>query len=401
MNSPFWGGTQGPTQEVLTLDDNAVSGPNNGFYTPSVVTVPSIGGDSYLLTGDLGGTIYSYEINSFNEVSNESVFISPSDIGVSTLRGYKALWDNKNGELVTFVAGGSGRPFSLYAVSVSKTSNGWNVTDYSELVSSRLYEHATAVAVGGGAVFGGTLDDSGDVGDLQIWGMTDLTQRPLPSSPDAGGTTLMYATENDIDPVNYQFVQISPTLMAILYEGGGVGDWSTRIAYSIMPGKFLASSGVALTAEGANPLQLNGTSGNDNWTHAHFTTELGRPQIFMQRLTGVGQGNISSAIHVYEPDSDLFRPTEQFPLRGRAMAFTTSGRFFPMFDAKNIDCFIKDDTGATITLEESMRADGSNSVDNTGSALSAVDSDSFTVTGSYAAINTDSSVYQTDVRLTK
>lgn len=363
---------EGRFKHVLRRDElDGYSGGREDVYSPQIIQHPTHNGQRYLLYNDVGDSIFAVPVNKdLQPTGSEKTVVAPSDIGKDNIAGFQAIYDGENDEFVFFAgATSSGAPFDLVAIAVSVSDNSWSVSGSSTLITDTLLEHAAAVKIRDGVIFGGVRDANGN---LPMWGLNDLSSRPLPSSPDSGGVELLFNLEQVAEPVHVQFIQVSQNVLGILYETDGVGNWGMNMAYSILPPKGTAN-GRAITSQ-STVAPVVGNSSNNGFTHAKISHIAGRPLMVGQYITAKNGDVLNrSSIAAYEPDPDILDPTKMLPMSGTIMTFSSGpSRFIPTFGASAVRVLRREPDDGTLTLHEKMSPQSDSSttrdaVDSSGS----------------------------------
>lgn len=377
--TPFNGSEHGRTHYVTGGGDE----PNK--FSPTPIESPPNSGNYYLLYRQ-SDTIYSQPIDPTlpNNHDQRSEVVSPADIGGTSINGFDLLRDNSNDEWLIFAAEGTSKPNDGYLIAVSETDNSWTVNDYSQVLSGALTDGGPACFAGStsGNAFFGVSNDTAD-GELKLYELLDITARPLPSSFDNGPHTYMKRLFNEVSPINKQMFQVNASTLGILYESASQGGWSTQLAFGTFPFSgfdgFNGASVGALTSD-YPPVQINGYNNDANFTHPQFSTVLGRPLIFGQRLTGKGT-SLDYGIYAYEPDPNLLNPIDKLPLTGMALnGETGKSGFVPTFGADQVRIHRQETTDGTITLHQAT---------NIAAGGSQVSETSNTITASHAKVTFD------------
>lgn len=351
--TPFNGAEEGRTHYI--------GGGNEDYNrkSPTPITSPPHSDTQYLLY-ESQGNIYSVPINKAlnTDESQQSKVVDSSVVGAGFV-GFDTVWDGVNNEWIIIASIGE-TPSDIVMVAVSESDNNWTVRGTSTLYSGVMDGGPSCYLNGGGGLFFGAVDSSDR--DILLWEIEDFSARPLPSSPDNGPHTWMQRMFGEVDPVNIQLMQIDSRTLGCLYESSSNGGWSTQIAYGRMPlsGGFAVSSE---SGEGAGaltsrhiPIAVNGIGNADNWTHAQYSNELGRPLIFCQVLSSKGTSELDFGLYAYEVSSqELFNPAGNLPMSAKVLnnaGAGTESKRYPTFGADEVRVYVQGGDTGTLTMHE-------------------------------------------------
>jgi len=340
---------------LLTGDlDNVPSG--DYFKSPCIIRSPVFSDNTYLLFNDQSGNIWSVPITEEGEVTGtESKVIDGQAEGLGLIKAFEATRDTENEEWI-FTGSSEGDGWIFRA---TESDNSWTVQTSQDQFLTGVGDRGISGYWGEDDQFLLVARSDADNGALDLYEISDFVTNRAPASPDVGPIRVIESMDQTLNFGKMQFFQTVRGDPIILAEGQSTGSWTTQQYVMTPPSK----NGLSTMAEDPGAVQTThpviervNYMGSSGFTHPYYTTELGRPMVFGQRVMKKN-GGTKQGIYVAEPAIGLSDTRDLHPLRARLLKGTTAAAtsmWVPTYGADTLVVGLRETNSRTVTLNESV-----------------------------------------------